>query len=222
MADTLKHYQDRRAELLTKFRDAAGASGRPSLFNFLWTYGKGSARYESADVDPFTVFDLNNRRTSLSSKIAVCTGFKQALGLNSPVPIGFARVPQVNNMRSRFESRDGDAGNTAFYDNIWALFTAALELATRNTPPDPTESENPAGVRKEDASGEYGGSGVERQRATEGEAYERFVTTFDVATAGRARVVHHGAVLDQSPALPATRFAHHRLPPRAGQYLIAG
>lgn len=187
MADTLKDYQDRRAELLTRLRDAAEASGRPSLFNLLWTYSKGGARYEADDVDLFTVFAVINRQISLSSKIAVCTGFKQALGLNSPVPTGFAGVPQVNNMRSRFESRDADAGNTAFYDNIWALFTAALELATPNTPAVPTESEGLAGTRNGEAFGEYGGSGVERQLATEGEAYERFVTAFDVATAGRSR-----------------------------------
>ncbi|WCZ36146.1 McrB family protein [Corynebacterium heidelbergense] len=187
MADTLKHYQGRRAELLIKLRDAAEASSRPSLFNFLWTYGKGSARYEADDVDPFTIFAVINRQISLSSKIAVCTGFKQALGLSSPVPTGFDGVPQVNNMRSRFESRDGDAGNTTFYDNIWALFTAGLELATPNTPTVPAQTENPAGNRNERASGEYGSGGVELELDTEGEAYERFVTAFDTATAGRAR-----------------------------------
>ncbi|HJF12149.1 hypothetical protein [Corynebacterium falsenii] len=162
MADTLKHYQDRRPDLLTRLREAAEASGRPSLFNLLWTYSKGGARYEADDVDPFTAFAVINRQISLSSKIAVCTGFKQALELKSAVPTGFAGVPQVNNMRSRFESRDADAGNTAFYDNIWALFTAALELATPNNPAIPTESDSPTGNRNEGAFGEYGGSGVER------------------------------------------------------------
>ncbi|AZA08529.1 hypothetical protein [Corynebacterium pseudopelargi] len=53
---------------------------------------------------------------------------------------------QVNNICSRFASRDPHAGNTAFDDNIWALFTVELELVSLNTPPVPAQRDSPAGA----------------------------------------------------------------------------
>ena len=187
LADVLVGYRNRREVLIKALQEAADASGRPSMFKPLWGYEDSSGARQVRDVDPFTVFAVINRQISLSNKIAICTGLKEAFGLNSSVPTGFSGVPQVNNLRSRFGFQDKDQDYSTSCDNIWALFTAALELATRNTPPDPTESESPAGTRNEEVFGEYGSSGVEMELDTEGEAYEKFVTAFDVATDRRAR-----------------------------------
>ena len=86
------------------------------------------------DIDPFTVFGLFNKSSlKESNRKKIMAGVASAFGLSTPVPKAFDSIPTLNNQNATFyyfigEREEGDI------DNLWELFTAALQYADAQTP----------------------------------------------------------------------------------------
>ena len=86
------------------------------------------------DIDPFTVFGLFNKSSlKESNRKKIMAGVASAFGLSTPVPKAFDSIPTLNNQNATFyyfmgEREEGDI------DNLWELFTAALQYADAPTP----------------------------------------------------------------------------------------
>lgn len=124
----LGHYRNDRASLVKRLTEAAEDSDRPSLFKNLWTLPTvNGERREAPDIDPFTVLAIINRQITVANKIAICKVYKDAFGIDAPVPTGFDGVPERNNLSTRFESKPADIGNPEFYNAAWELFLAGID-----------------------------------------------------------------------------------------------
>lgn len=86
------------------------------------------------DIDPFTVFGLFNKSSlKESNRKIIMAGVASAFGLSTPIPKAFDSIPTLNNQNATFyyfigEREEGDI------DNLWELFTAALQYADAPTP----------------------------------------------------------------------------------------
>ncbi|WP_245637322.1 AAA family ATPase [Actinomyces vulturis] len=86
------------------------------------------------DIDPFSVYALFNKHTTLENRIKLVTAFKDSFSIDAPVPQEFNGIPLVNNMAATFYAFDGDPRRKPDdIDNLWALFEIALFHADRPT-----------------------------------------------------------------------------------------
>lgn len=128
LGQVLIKFRDRRSELLALLLEAKEKSDRPSFFRMLEQWSTTEGPKPATDIDPFTVYAIINRNITTANKIAVCSAYKDALGLETDVPKGFDGVPQKNNLRTRFDFKPKDVENPRYYDQLWDLFEVALDL----------------------------------------------------------------------------------------------
>ena len=89
-ADKLRNYRECRSELVKIIK---------SIYEVmkinLPTLDKNGAVF---DIDPFTVFGLFNKGITDENRIAIVSGFKNALDISSEVPDDFNGIPILNNL----------------------------------------------------------------------------------------------------------------------------
>ena len=117
LADKLRAYADDRSALIQKVI---------ALFEHMDIKlpTLESAGAEITDIDPFTVFGLFNK--SFNQRSAVLKGMAEEFGVQAPIPVDFDAIPVLNPMQSLFYSFDRGERDI---DNLWELFSAALDYA---------------------------------------------------------------------------------------------
>ena len=89
---------------------------------------------EVFDIDPFTLFGLFNKGITTENRIKIITAFAEKLGVTATVPTEFEGVPVLNNQKATyyyFSGKDGRGDDDI--DNLWKVFTSAVEYADKNT-----------------------------------------------------------------------------------------
>lgn len=89
---------------------------------------------EVFDIDPFTLFGLFNKGITTENRIKIITAFAEKLGVTAMVPTEFEGVPVLNNQKATYYYfiGKGDRGDDDI-DNLWKVFTSAVEYADKNT-----------------------------------------------------------------------------------------
>ena len=89
---------------------------------------------EVFDIDPFTLFGLFNKGITTENRIKIITAFAEKLGVTATVPTEFEGVPVLNNQKATYYYfiGKGDRGDDDI-DNLWKVFTSAVEYADKNT-----------------------------------------------------------------------------------------
>lgn len=86
------------------------------------------------DIDPFTLFGLFNKGITTENRIKIITAFSEKLGVTAAVPTEFEGVPVLNNQKATFYYFIGKGGRgDDDIDNLWKVFTSAVEYADKNT-----------------------------------------------------------------------------------------
>ena len=123
-ADKLRNYRECRSELIEIIKSIYKATE----IN-LPTLEKDGAVF---DIDPFTVFGLFNKGIADENRIAIASGFKNALDIFSEVPADFNGIPILNNLSATFYGFIGDRKDNDI-DNLWNIFISALDYAEKKT-----------------------------------------------------------------------------------------
>ena len=84
---------------------------------------------EIADIDPFTVFALFNKRITDENRIKILTAIAEAFEMKSDVPRIFDGIPVVSNLGTAFYYFKGERGEKDI-DNLWELFFNAVEYTS--------------------------------------------------------------------------------------------
>lgn len=89
---------------------------------------------EVFDIDPFTLFGLFNKGITTENRIKIITAFAEKLGVTATVPTEFEGVPVLNNQKATYYYFVGKGGRgDDDIDNLWKVFTSAVEYADKNT-----------------------------------------------------------------------------------------
>lgn len=89
---------------------------------------------EVFDIDPFTLFGLFNKGITTENRIKIITAFAEKLGVTATVPTEFEGVPGLNNQKATYYYFVGKGGRgDDDIDNLWKVFTSAVEYADKNT-----------------------------------------------------------------------------------------
>lgn len=89
---------------------------------------------EVFDIDPFTLFGLFNKGITTENRIKIITAFAEKLGVTATVPTEFEGVPVLNNQKATYYYFVGKGGRgDDDIDNLWKVFTSAIEYADKNT-----------------------------------------------------------------------------------------
>jgi len=84
------------------------------------------------DIDPFTVFGLFNKRQSRETKRIIIRGLKTAFNISAQVPDNYDGIPVLDNRNATFYAFRDSREEHAF-DDLWKLFTSALQYAEDET-----------------------------------------------------------------------------------------
>ncbi|MDE6734327.1 MAG: AAA family ATPase [Desulfovibrio sp.] len=124
-ADALVPYRNRRHELIQKL--LAVFSAIDMKFPTLERGGLPE------DIDPFTVFALFNKNNTNDKRQALIRGLKAEFGVAGQVPADFPGIPTADPRSVAFYGFRGERAENDI-ENLWGLFSAALELASEDTP----------------------------------------------------------------------------------------
>ncbi|WP_203664855.1 hypothetical protein [Lacticaseibacillus sp. 53-4] len=83
---------------------------------------------EFDDIDPFTFFGLFNKHLTDKNRTRIVTELMRQLKVNAPAPTSFDGIPLLNNQNAAYYPFKPDQTAEQMND-LWALFTAALNLA---------------------------------------------------------------------------------------------
>ena len=85
------------------------------------------------DIDPFTVFGLFNKSSQTdANRRKILSALSRELGYNIALPENFDGVPTLNNQNATFYYFIKDRSEDDI-DNLWGLFSSALEYASDKT-----------------------------------------------------------------------------------------
>ncbi|MBH4539141.1 AAA family ATPase [Staphylococcus aureus] len=125
LADKLTDYQNKRYELIEIVKEVYKKTGIkfPTL----------ASDNVLMDIDPFTIFALFNKNSMReTNKVKILTELASKLDIKSKIPSVFDSVPTVNNLNAtyyNFKDYGKDYGKDKDIENLWTLFTAALNFA---------------------------------------------------------------------------------------------
>ncbi|HEA6347274.1 TPA: AAA family ATPase [Staphylococcus aureus] len=121
LADKLTDYQNKRYELIEIVKEVYKKTG----IKFL-TLASDNVLM---DIDPFTIFALFNKNSMKeTNKIKILTELASELNIKSKIPSVFDSIPTVNNLNATYYNFK-DYGKDNDIENLWTLFTAALNFA---------------------------------------------------------------------------------------------
>lgn len=121
LADKLTDYQNKRYELIEIVKEVYKKTGIkfPTL----------ASDNVLMDIDPFTIFVLFNKNSMKeTNKIKILTELASELNIKSKIPSVFDSIPTVNNLNATYYNFK-DYGKDNDIENLWTLFTAALNFA---------------------------------------------------------------------------------------------
>ncbi|MCM0450738.1 AAA family ATPase [Staphylococcus aureus] len=121
LADKLTDYQNKRYELIEIVKEVYKKTGIkfPTL----------ASDNVLMDIDPFTIFALFNKNSMReTNKVKILTELASKLDIKSKIPSVFDSVPTVNNLNATYYNFK-DYGKDNDIENLWTLFTAALNFA---------------------------------------------------------------------------------------------
>ncbi|QQU43990.1 AAA family ATPase [Staphylococcus aureus] len=121
LADKLTDYQNKRYELIEIVKEVYKKTGIkfPTL----------ASDNVLMDIDPFTIFALFNKNSMKeTNKIKILTELASELNIKSKIPSVFDSIPIVNNLNATYYNFK-DYGKDNDIENLWTLFTAALNFA---------------------------------------------------------------------------------------------
>ncbi|HCG2301815.1 TPA: AAA family ATPase [Staphylococcus aureus] len=121
LADKLTDYQNKRYELIEIVEEVYKKTGIkfPTL----------ASDNVLMDIDPFTIFALFNKNSMKeTNKIKILTELASELNIKSKIPSVFDSIPTVNNLNATYYNFK-DYGKDNDIENLWTLFTAALNFA---------------------------------------------------------------------------------------------
>lgn len=121
LADKLTDYQNKRYELIEIVKEVYKKTGIkfPTL----------ASDNVLMDIDPFTIFALFNKNSMKeTNKIKILTELASELNIKSKIPSVFDSIPTVNNLNTTYYNFK-DYGKDNDIENLWTLFTAALNFA---------------------------------------------------------------------------------------------
>ncbi|HHO5787341.1 TPA: AAA family ATPase, partial [Staphylococcus aureus] len=121
LADKLTDYQNKRYELIEIVKEVYKKTGIkfPTL----------ASDNVLMDIDPFTIFALFNKNSMKeTNKIKILTELASELNIKSKIPSVFDSIPTVNNLNATYYNFK-DYGKDNDIENLWTLFTAALNFA---------------------------------------------------------------------------------------------
>ncbi|HEH7890938.1 TPA: AAA family ATPase [Staphylococcus aureus] len=121
LADKLTDYQNKRYELIEIVNEVYKKTGIkfPTL----------ASDNVLMDIDPFTIFALFNKNSMKeTNKIKILTELASELNIKSKIPSVFDSIPTVNNLNATYYNFK-DYGKDNDIENLWTLFTAALNFA---------------------------------------------------------------------------------------------
>ncbi|UXT94670.1 hypothetical protein MUA69_00340 [Staphylococcus aureus] len=121
LADKLTDYQNKRYELIEIVKEVYKKTGIkfPTL----------ASDNVLMDIDPFTIFALFNKNSMReTNKVKILTELASKLDIKSKIPSVFDSVPTVNNLNATYYNFK-DYGKDNDIENLWILFTAALNFA---------------------------------------------------------------------------------------------
>ncbi|MBH4551462.1 AAA family ATPase [Staphylococcus aureus] len=121
LADKLTDYQNKRYELIEIVKEVYKKTGIkfPTL----------ASDNVLMDIDPFTIFALFNKNSMReTNKVKILTELASKLDIKSKIPSVFDSVPTVNNLNATYYNFK-DYGKDKDIENLWTLFTAALNFA---------------------------------------------------------------------------------------------
>lgn len=126
-ASRLMDFENRRSGLLDGLRELSESRQVPNL-GYLYEKGPDDSRFIIDDICPFTFIGAFNRGGTVDNRRSIAAALAKLIGLDLPVPEGFAGVPVLNSQKSWFfadkENRDPND-----IDRLWAIFHAALSYA---------------------------------------------------------------------------------------------
>lgn len=121
LADKLTDYQNKRYELIEIVKEVYKKTGIkfPTL----------ASDNVLMDIDPFTIFALFNKNSMReTNKVKILTELASELNIKSKIPSVFDSIPTVNNLNATYYNFK-DYGKDNDIENLWTLFTAALNFA---------------------------------------------------------------------------------------------
>ncbi|MRM22957.1 AAA family ATPase [Staphylococcus aureus] len=121
LADKLTDYQNKRYELIEIVKEVYKKTGIkfPTL----------ASDNVLMDIDPFTIFALFNKNSMKeTNKIKILTELASELNIKSKISSVFDSIPTVNNLNATYYNFK-DYGKDNDIENLWTLFTAALNFA---------------------------------------------------------------------------------------------
>ncbi|HEE8634176.1 TPA: AAA family ATPase [Staphylococcus aureus] len=121
LADKLTDYQNKRYELIEIVKEVYKKTGIkfPTL----------ASDNVLMDIDPFTIFALFNKNSMKeTNKIKILTELASELNIKSKILSVFDSIPTVNNLNATYYNFK-DYGKDNDIENLWTLFTAALNFA---------------------------------------------------------------------------------------------
>lgn len=122
LANTLLPYKDDRRALIEKLRAVYANLGMklPRL----------DSTTTPADIDPYTVFGLFNKRISNASRKKIIAGLAEEFNIDADQPTDFNGIPILNNLNATFYAFAGDRRRGEHdIDNIWRVFETGIALA---------------------------------------------------------------------------------------------
>lgn len=115
MADKLLQFKDNRAPLLDIVYQ---------LDDSFVAYIKDTDGSPVPDIDPFTVFGIFNRGLTEGNRLAICSHFKNALGIEADLPTDFDGVPVLNAQKAVYFWRENISTDI---QPLWEVFDSALK-----------------------------------------------------------------------------------------------
>lgn len=120
----LLEYRDKRNQLIEKVRAIYTLTGMnmPTL----------ERENNLVDIDPFTVFDLFNKKLTDDKRIAILKAISKLFSIKTAVPESFDSLPVLNPQNATFYYFIGQRDDKDI-DDLWGLFASALDYAQNPT-----------------------------------------------------------------------------------------
>lgn len=127
-ADKLLEYKNNRTELIRKIQRVYDNLNMklPTLEN-----DDDGNVIVPFDIDPFTVFALFNKQLSAENRMNITNQIKREFSLKNDSPVTFHGIAVVNNLGAAFYRFKAEREENDI-DNLWELFSSALELVKDN------------------------------------------------------------------------------------------
>jgi len=120
LADKLLAYSDKRSELFELIKKVTSEQPLMRYLHFEREDWWGPRKH---NIDPFSVIGVMNRGTTDANRTALAKVLAGTFNVQLPVPTQWTGIPVMDNRKSFF----------AGMDEVWDLFTLAMEAAKSNT-----------------------------------------------------------------------------------------